>query len=65
MLVRPIGALLEARLREAGARGGVLVLDEVQKLPGWSESVKRLWDRDTAEHWARISSTARWARASN
>jgi predicted AAA+ superfamily ATPase len=25
----------------------VLVLDEIQKIPGWSESVKRLWDEDT------------------
>ena len=27
--------------------GGILVLDEIQKIPGWSESVKRLWDGDT------------------
>jgi predicted AAA+ superfamily ATPase len=26
----------------------LLVLDEAQKAPGWSESVKRLWDEDTA-----------------
>lgn len=26
----------------------VLVLDEVQKIPAWSEVVKRLWDEDTA-----------------
>ena len=26
----------------------VLVLDEVQKISGWSEVVKRLWDEDTA-----------------
>ena len=32
---------------EAGRTGAVLVLDEIQKLPGWSESVKRLWDEDT------------------
>jgi len=25
----------------------LLVLDEIQKLPGWSETVKRLWDEDT------------------
>lgn len=25
----------------------VLFLDEIQKIPGWSESVKRLWDEDT------------------
>ena len=29
-------------------RGGILVLDEVQKVTGWSETVKRLWDEDTA-----------------
>lgn len=28
-------------------RGAVLVLDEVQKVAGWSETVKRLWDEDT------------------
>lgn len=32
---------------EAGDRGAVLALDEVQKIPGWSEVVKRLWDEDT------------------
>lgn len=32
--------------RDAGARGALLVLDEVQKVPGWSETVKRLWDAD-------------------
>jgi len=35
-----------ARL-EAGKRGALLVLDEIQKIPGWSETVKRLWDEDT------------------
>jgi predicted AAA+ superfamily ATPase len=30
-----------------GRRGAVLVIDEVQKAHGWSESVKRLWDEDT------------------
>ena len=34
--------------RLAIGRGrGILVLDEVQKAPDWSESVKRLWDEDT------------------
>jgi hypothetical protein len=32
---------------DAGRGGAVLVLDEVQKVPGWSETVKRLWDEDT------------------
>jgi len=27
--------------------GAVLVLDEIQKIPRWSETVKRLWDEDT------------------
>ncbi len=31
----------------AGRAGAVLVLDEIQKIPGWSETVKRLWDEDT------------------
>jgi len=30
-----------------GPEGGLLVLDEIQKATGWSESVKRLWDEDT------------------
>jgi predicted AAA+ superfamily ATPase len=29
-------------------RRALLVLDEIQKIPGWSETVKRLWDEDTA-----------------
>jgi hypothetical protein len=33
--------------KDAGKRGAVLVLDEVQKIPAWSEAVKRLWDEDT------------------
>jgi hypothetical protein len=30
-------------------RVGLLVLDEIQKVSGWSEAVKRLWDEDTAK----------------
>lgn len=33
------------RAREGDA---ILALDEVQKVPNWSETVKRLWDEDTA-----------------
>lgn len=33
--------------RDAGKGGAVLVLDEIQKIPGWSDSVKRLWDEDS------------------
>lgn len=34
-------------LASAGSSGALLALDEIQKIPGWSESVKRLWDEDT------------------
>jgi len=40
----------EAARHEAGqpGRGGaLLVLDEIQKITDWSETVKRLWDEDT------------------
>lgn len=31
----------------ADAAGALLVLDEIQKVKGWSEAVKHLWDADT------------------
>lgn len=34
----------------SGKTGAVLVLDEIQKIPAWSETVKRLWDEDTRAH---------------
>lgn len=37
----------EAARLEAGKSAAVLVLDEIQKIPDWSETVKRLWDEDT------------------
>jgi predicted AAA+ superfamily ATPase len=38
------------RVQSEGSRSGaLLVLDEVQKVTGWSEVVKRLWDEDTAD----------------
>lgn len=36
-----------ARALVAGSRPAILALDEIQKIPGWSETVKRLWDEDT------------------
>lgn len=36
-----------ARLSLVAGAPGLLVLDEVQKMPRWSETVKRLWDEDT------------------
>lgn len=36
-----------ARLLAAEDKAAVLALDEIQKIPNWSEVVKRLWDEDT------------------
>jgi len=40
-----------SRGRLAAGGGGsdsvVLILDEIHKIPGWAETVKRLWDEDT------------------
>ena len=33
--------------RNKRRKSAVLVLDEIQKIPGWSETLKRLWDEDT------------------
>jgi predicted AAA+ superfamily ATPase len=35
---------------ESGSKRILLVLDEIQKIPGWSETVKRLWDEDSANN---------------
>jgi hypothetical protein len=40
-------ARIEAR--QAGRKGAILALDEVQKVPAWAEAVKRLWDEDTVQ----------------
>lgn len=37
---------MQARSLAQEAKPAVLVLDEIQKVPGWSEVVKRLWDED-------------------
>ncbi len=37
----------EAARLECGGAGALLVLDEVQKISGWSEAVKALWDEDS------------------
>ena len=34
-------------LIDSSKDGALLILDEVQKLTGWSETVKRLWDADS------------------
>lgn len=40
-------AWLARRWEASRAQGGVLIVDEVQKVAGWSETVKRLWDEDS------------------
>jgi len=42
-----IRAQWEAARADARAGEAILVLDEVQKIPGWSDMVKFLWDEDT------------------
>lgn len=37
-----------ARLKVKSKKGALFVLDEVQKIDGWSETIKRLWDEDSA-----------------
>ena len=34
---------------EQGGRRGLLILDEVQKIPDWSEVVKKLWDEEASK----------------
>jgi predicted AAA+ superfamily ATPase len=44
-----VALMSEARvLARENKAGCVLALDEIQKVPAWSETVKRLWDEDTA-----------------
>ncbi|MBW2154745.1 MAG: ATP-binding protein [Deltaproteobacteria bacterium] len=38
-----------AKLDNLETQTSILVLDEVQKVPGWSETAKRLWDEDSNE----------------
>lgn len=40
--------LARTRTSDDDPRRGLLVLDEVQKVPGWANIVKALWDEDTA-----------------
>jgi hypothetical protein len=44
------GRLLAAET--AGRSGGILILDEIQKVTGWSGVIKRLWDNDTRKRMA-------------
>ena len=41
------GRWTAGRALAAEAGGALLILDEIQKIPGWSDVVKRHWDEDT------------------
>ncbi|MGE3799891.1 MAG: ATP-binding protein [Candidatus Kapaibacterium sp.] len=41
-------ARLQCRNLDGTQQPALLILDEMQKIAGWSETVKRLWDEDTA-----------------
>lgn len=47
LLVDPPWPTKSRRPGRVVRKGALLVLDEVQKVSGWSEMVKRLWDADT------------------
>ena len=36
-----------ARLKADTEKGALLILDEAQKIPHWSDLIKELWDQDT------------------
>lgn len=41
-----------ARIKHKSSRhkkGFILVIDEIQKIPGWSDTVKLMWDQDTGK----------------
>jgi predicted AAA+ superfamily ATPase len=38
------------QLKVSGNDSYVLIIDEIQKIPNWSETVKRLWDADSREN---------------
>lgn len=40
---------IESKKGIENKKGAVLVLDEIQKIQAWSETVKRLWDEDTKQ----------------
>lgn len=37
-------------VKQSPDKGALLILDEIQKIPYWSDTVKKLWDEDTANH---------------
>lgn len=49
--ISPTAAWIEEKWQEALATAvdSLLVIDEIQKIPDWSQAVKRLWDRQARE----------------
>src|ERR1700722_19110983 len=39
-----------ARSKVESGKGALLIIDEVQKIPHWSDTIKMLWDSDTLNH---------------
>jgi predicted AAA+ superfamily ATPase len=37
------------KLKEASRKDFLLVIDEIQKIPNWTETIKRLWDEDSID----------------
>ncbi len=37
---------IEAQWQEARLENKILIIDEIQKIPNWSEMIKKLWDQD-------------------
>ncbi|TAL71180.1 MAG: ATP-binding protein [Bacteroidetes bacterium] len=37
------------KMKVQASKEFILVIDEIQKIPNWSETVKRLWDRDSMD----------------
>jgi predicted AAA+ superfamily ATPase len=37
------------KMKQQEAKEGLLIIDEIQKLDNWSETVKLMWDKDTME----------------
>jgi len=39
--------LVRLKIRQSAMKEAVLIIDEIQKIPNWSEHVKKLWDEDS------------------
>jgi predicted AAA+ superfamily ATPase len=44
----PVAKWIQEQWQVAVEKGAILVIDEVQKIPDWSEVIKKLWDESQA-----------------